>query len=122
MLKNILLIAALALFQYGCLADRNNIKPDRADIPIIAGKEYTVKIGERYQFDDRLIIISSIWVDSIVADVDGGYVIGKRISLGSRAEIWGVTISLVNLHYDVQEKNRWAVIIANRKGGIEKTE
>lgn len=121
MVKRVMFITILALFQYGCLTDRGNITgtnetvtSNKNIISIVAGKEYTVKIGETYQFEDRLIKVSSIWVDSIVSDVDGGYVIGPSISLGSSGDAWGITIFLVKLHYDAQEKNRWATIIVSK--------
>ena len=121
MVKKVMFIAMLALFQYGCFTDRSNITGTNETVtsngnimPIIAGKEYVVRIGETYQFEDTLIRVSSIWVDSIVAEVNGGYMIGHRISPGSSAEAWGITIFLVKFHYDAQEKNRWATIIANK--------
>jgi len=78
---------------------------------LVANTEYTVKVGERYQFENRQIDISDIWYDSIIVDVRGSYPIGPRIWLNTPLEVWGITITLVDLHYEANEGNRWAVII-----------
>ena len=93
----------MSLIFYGC-GSGNDITT------LTANTEYTVKVGEIYQFENRQIEISDIWSDSIIVYVDGGYMIGPRIWHDTSEEVWGITISLVDLNYDTNEENRWAII------------
>jgi len=91
---------------YSCPADC------KESIPTLeSDREYTVKIGERYQFEYRQIRISSIWDDSIVVDILlDTQSIGPRIWLGSPNITSGIKITLVKLHFEIEKEQRFAVI------------
>ena len=76
-----------------------------------ANKDYTVKAGEIFQFENRQVEISSIWDDAIVAKITlDTQTIGPKINKGSSNAVLGISIFVVGVQYSADATLRSATI------------
>jgi hypothetical protein len=78
-------------------------------------KEYTIRMNERYQFEFRQIELGTILDDSIIVNVKfDTFSIGQRIDVGSLMNVQGILITLVKVHFEIENEKRFAVIKVNK--------